>query len=659
MEKRIDELVEILQKANYEYYVLNNPTLTDQEFDKYLRELIELEEKYPDLKRADSPTLKVGGEVASKFKKVRHQKAMLSLPNVFNEEEINDFIKKIKNENLNPTYVCEQKFDGISVSLIYKDGILQTGVTRGDGEVGEDITHNVKTVKSLPLKLSQKIDIEVRGEIIMDKKTLEKINNERAKEGLPLLQNCRNAAAGSARQLDSKVAAKRNLDIFIYHLPNPEDYNIKTHYEALMFMSSLGFKVSKKSVIAKNQKEILNYINNLGKERSSLAYDIDGVVIKVNELDIQKRLGFTSKYPKWATAYKFPSEEVFTKLKDIIFTVGRTGQITPNAVLEPVIVMGSTISRATLHNEDYVKMLDLKIGDIVSVHKAGDVIPEVIRALPERRNGKEKNFVMIDKCPICGEDLIKKEGLTDYFCLNNNCPARNIESLIHFASRNAMNIDGLGDEIIEILYNLKYVQNITDFYNLYKHKDEIKKLEGFAEKKINNILNSIENSKENSLERLIFGLGINGVGEKTAKLLAKNYGDIDTFMALKEEDFLLIKDIGPVLAKNIVGFFEENKELIKKIKNLGINTKYLGVKIENNEFITGKRFVITGTIDGVSREEITDFIEKNNGSVSSSVSKKTDVVIVGDNPGSKYQKALELNIEIYDEEKIKKIMNLN
>ena len=387
MKQRVDELIQILQEANYNYYVLDNPKITDQEYDKYLRELINIEEKYPELKRADSPSVKVGGEVIDKFEKIHHALPMLSLPNVFNEDEIASFIEKIEEDGVKPTYVCEQKFDGLSVSLVYKNGKLVSGATRGDGIIGEDITHNVKTIKSVPLKLQKNIDIEVRGEIIMSKATLEKLNKQRKDDGLPLLQNCRNAAAGSARQLDSKVAAQRNLDNFIYHLPNPRDYGLNTHYDALNFMRDLGFKVSNKCILAKTKDEIISYIDNLGKERENLPYDIDGVVIKVNELDIQDKLGFTSKYPKWATAYKFPSEEVYTKLKDIIFTVGRTGQITPNAVLEPVIVMGSTIARATLHNEDYVKELDLKIGDIVAIHKAGDVIPEVLRALPERITG--------------------------------------------------------------------------------------------------------------------------------------------------------------------------------------------------------------------------------------------------------------------------------
>lgn len=656
MRERVDELIKILEEANYNYYVLDNPTITDQEYDKYLRELINIEERYPHLKRPNSPTVKVGGEVVEKFDKIRHALPMLSLPNVFNEEEINNFIDKIEETNLHPTYVCEQKFDGLSVSLVYKKGRLVSGATRGDGIIGEDITHNVKTIKSIPLNLQKEIDIEVRGEIIMSKATLEKLNKKRQDDGLPLFQNCRNAAAGSARQLDSKEAAKRNLDNFIYHLPNPKDYGLKTHYESLEFMRELGFKVSTNCILAKSKKEILKFIEGLAKKRPKLPYDIDGVVIKVNELDIQEELGYTAKYPKWATAYKFPSEEVYTKLKDIIFTVGRTGQITPNAVLEPVIVMGSTIARATLHNEDYVRNLDLKIGDIVAIHKAGDVIPEVIKPIVERRTGEETEFEMINHCPICESELCKKEGLTDYFCLNASCPARNIEGLIHFASRNAMNIDGLGDQIIEDLYNVGFIKNILDIYKLKDCAEDLAQLEGLGAKKIKRVLDSVEESKNNSLEKLLFGLGIPGVGAKNAKILARKYENIDALRYATYEELKEIRDIGDILAKSIVGYFSDNQELVEKIKQLGINTKYLGEPLSFNEYITGKKFVITGTIEGLTREEIKAFIEKNNGTVSESVSKKTDIVIVGANPGSKYQKALDLNIMIYDEEKIKKVM---
>ena len=657
MKERIEYLVKLLNKAGYEYYTLDNPSITDQEYDKYLRELELLEEKYPEYKMADSPTQRVGGKVISKFEKVVHEKPMLSLPDVFNIEEIENFYNKIKNAGISPHFVCEQKIDGLSVSLVYKNGVLVSAATRGDGTVGENITNNVKTIRNVPLSLPEKIDIEVRGEIFMHKDTLKSLNEERKKEGLPLLQNCRNSAAGSIRQLDSSVAAKRNLDVFIYHLPNPEDYNLKTHHEALEFMKKLGFKVNTEwNKLVSSLTEIEDYINNLGSKRESLSYDIDGVVIKVDELTAQKNLGYTAKYPRWAIAYKFPNDEVYTKLNDIIFTVGRTGQITPNAVLDPVIIMGSTISRATLHNEDNVISLGLKIGDIVAVHKAGDVIPEVIRALPERRTGKEKDFEMIKNCPICGSKLVKKGENIDYFCVNNDCPKRNIELLIHFASKNAMNIDGFGDRVVEDLYNMKYVLNIDDFYHLEKYKEDLKLLEGYGEKSVEKLLLSIENSKDNSLERLLFGLGISNVGSKTAKILAKKFQTMDALIAADEEVLTNIKDIGSIIAKSIVDYFSKNMDLINRLKKLNINMNYLGEKEVYNEDITDKKFVITGTIENIPRDEIKLFIENNGGTVTGSVSKNTDAVIVGTDPGSKYDKALKLNIKIINEEEIKRIM---
>ena len=446
---RVEELTKILNDANYNYYVMDNPTITDQEYDKYLRELINIEQEYPELADPASPTNRVGGEVIDKFNKIVHEKPMLSLANVFNEEEIRDFDAKIKKDGYNPEYVCEYKIDGLSVALIYENGKLVRGVTRGDGVTGEDITHNVKTIKAIPLTLPRNIDIEVRGEIFMNKSTLEKLNKEREKEGLPLLQNVRNAAAGSIRQLDSRITAKRELDNFIYYLPEPEKYGIKTHLEALEFMKSLGFKVNPANRLVKDIDGILNFIQEVTEKRGSLPYEIDGVVIKVNDIDMQEKLGYTAKYPKWATAYKFPATEVLTKLKDIIFTVGRTGRVTPNAVLEPVIVMGSTIRRATLHNEEYVKAKNLMIGDTVSIRKAGDVIPEVVEAKFERRTGAEKPFVMTHECPMCHSELIKIDNQADYYCKNPECPKRNIESIIHYVSRDALNIEGLGEEIVE------------------------------------------------------------------------------------------------------------------------------------------------------------------------------------------------------------------
>lgn len=660
LKERYDELVNIINKANYEYYVLDNPTITDQEFDKYLRELIDLEIAHPELVRPDSPTNKVGGTVIDEFKKIRHDIPMLSLSNVFNESEIIEFDERIKKEGENPNYVCELKIDGLSVSIKYEKGYFVSAATRGDGIVGEDITHNVKTIKSIPLKINKPIDIEVRGEIFMSKKTLEELNKLRQEQGLPLLQNCRNAAAGSIRQLDSKIAEQRKLDSFIYHLPNPQAFGIKTHMEALEFMKDLGFKINPNNKLVHNVNEILDFINEKSTIRESLPYDIDGVVIKVNELASQQRLGFTAKYPKWATAYKFPATEVLTKLTDIIFTVGRTGQITPNAVLEPVILQGSTIRRATLHNEQYVKEKDLKIGDIVSIRKAGDVIPEVVGPIKERRIGQEKEFKMIETCPICGSKLSLSKSGIDYFCINDDCPKRNIESLIHYVERKAMNIDGLGERIIEDFYNIKLISSIEDIYKLNEKEKELIELEGFGKKSVSNLLTSIENSKNNSLERLLFGIGISGIGEKNAKLLAKKYQNIDNLMNASIEELNNIRDIGPILAQNIYNFFknDDNIELINNLKNIGINMKYLSNDDEKeNPNILNKKFVITGTLSRYSRDEIKSIIENNGGITSESVSKKTDVVIVGENPGSKYDKAKELGIDIWDEEILNNMIN--
>ena len=657
LKKRVEELTKILNEANYNYYVLDNPTITDQEYDKYLRELINIETNHKELASPTSPTNRVGGEVIDKFNKIVHAKPMMSLSNVFNEDEIRDFDSKIKKEGFNPKYVCEYKMDGLSVSLIYEKGKLIRGVTRGDGITGEDITHNVKTIKSIPLELKKPLDIEVRGEIFMNKKTLEKINKKRLEEGQPLLQNVRNAAAGSIRQLDSKEAAKRELDNFIYYLPEPEKFGIKTHFEALKFMEELGFKVNSNNKLVNSVDGIFEYIKDATVKRKSLPYEIDGVVIKVNDFDMQDKLGNTAKYPKWATAYKFPAEEVLTKLKDIIFTVGRTGRITPNAVLEPVIVMGSTISRATLHNEDYVLNKHLMIGDIVSIKKAGDVIPEVVEAKFERRTGNEKTFVMIKECPMCHKPIEKKVGQVDYYCVNPSCPKRNIESIIHFVSRDAMNIEGLGDEIVEELYNLGFVKSIEDLYSLKDKKEKIMKFDGYGEKSVNKIIENIEKSKENSLERLLFGLGIKEIGTKTAKILASNFNDIDFLMQATKEELESIKDIGSITANSVVNYFQNNKELIEKLKEIGINMKYKGKVAGVNELVSGKKFVITGTISKMGRKEIKEKLESYNASISESVSKNTDIVIVGDNPGSKYQDALKLNKVIWNEEKLLEVLN--
>lgn len=656
IEKRYEELIKIINEADYNYHTLDKPTISDQEYDKYLRELFDLEYEHPEIARSDSPTQRAGGKILDGFEKVTHKIPMLSLSNVFNESEIINFDEKIKKEGINPKYVCELKIDGLSVSLQYEKGRLVKAATRGDGVVGEDITNNVKTIKTVPLTLNEEIDIEVRGEIYMSKEIFNKINENRKQEGKELLQNPRNAAAGSIRQLDSKVAASRKLECWIYHLPNPEDFGITTHKEALEFMKKLGFRVNPNNKLVNDVKELLEFIEFQTENRESLPYEIDGIVIKLNNLQEQKKLGFTAKYPKWATAYKFPAQKVLTKLIDIIFTVGRTGQITPNAVLEPVIVQGSTIKRATLHNEDYVMKKDLKIGDIVAIRKAADVIPEVVESIKERRTGEEKEFEMIKFCPMCNSPLMKKDGQVDYYCFNQNCDRKHIEGIIHFASRKAMNIDGLGDRIVEDFYNLGFIHRFADLYKLHEHKKDLIELEGFGEKSIDNLMDAIEKSKSQSLEKFIFALGIPNVGEKTAKVLAMHYETLDNLMNASEEELTNITDIGNIIAKSIKDYFalEFNINQISLLKELGINMNYTGPKVEINENFYNKTFVITGTLEKYTREEIEEKIGLLGGKTSSSVSKKTTALIMGENAGSKYDKAVKLGIPIWSEEDFEK-----
>ena len=648
VESRMAYLIDVLNKANVEYYVNDNPTLSDNEYDSLMDELIKLEEKYPQLKQSNSPTTKVGNEVIAAFNKVTHPTPMFSLADVFNEDEVRDFDAKVRREVSNPEYVCELKMDGLAVSLIYKDGKFVSAATRGNGVIGEDITHNVRTIKKLPLTLHKKVDLEVRGEIYMNKKVFNELNEKRKQENLNLFQNPRNAAAGSIRQLDSSITKERQLDIVLYHLPNT---TLKKHSETIELLKECGLPTNPNNKICKNIDEIMDYIHYWTEHRPELPYEIDGIVIKVNDLAMQKRLGYTVKYPKWAVAYKFPAETVITRLDDIVCTVGRTGQITPNAVLEPIKVAGSTIRRATLHNYQYISDKDLRIGDYVYLHKAGDVIPEVVGPVKERRVNELEPYVMIDKCPICGTKLEESASKIDLYCLNEHCPARKVNSLIHFISRGCMNIDGLGESIVEDFYNMGIIKDVTDIYKLKDKKEELIELEGFGSKSVSNLLISIENSKNNSLENLLNGLGINGIGAKTAKILAKKYETMDNLMNASSEELEQIKDIGSTLSSNISNYFDnpKNRMLIHELKDIGINMEYKGLKIIQDEAFTNKKFVLTGTISFLSRDELKKIIEDRGGEVSGSVSKKTDVVIAGENPGSKYDKAKSLNIPIWDE----------
>lgn len=650
IKQRMNEIIEQINIANYEYYTMDSPSITDQEYDRLMLELIDIENKYPEYKKSDSPTMRVGGKVLDEFEKVTHKIPMLSLGNVFNEDEIINFDAKIKKESVNPTYVCELKIDGLAVSLTYEKGILVRGATRGNGVIGEDITSNVKTIKSIPYKLKDNVDIEVRGEIYMSKASFNETNKKRESLGLDLFKNPRNAAAGSIRQLDSKIAKERKLDCIVYHLPNPGIYNINTHMDALNYMEYLGFNINKSNKYVNNINELLEFINYYTINRKKLDYEIDGIVLKLNDIKEQERLGFTSKYPKWAVAYKFPAEEITTKLTDIIFTVGRTGKVTPNAVLEPVLVQGSTVSRATLHNEKFVIDRDIRINDIVVIRKAGDVIPEVVKVKLDRRDNNSKKFIMITKCPICNSDLIKEDAI-DY-CKNIKCDAKKIETLIHFASREAMNIEGLGERIIEEFYNMGYINKISDIYTLKEHKNELMELIGFGEKSINNLLDSIETSKNNSLEKVLFGLGIRQVGSKMSKVLSKKYLNIDNIINASIEELENISDVGPIISNNIIKYFSEQKniDLINELKSYGLNFKYLGkIEIEKiNENIYNRTFVITGTLS-IPREELKLKLEELGAKLTDSVTNNTDVLIAGDSVGSKYDKAKELNIEIWDE----------
>lgn len=652
--KRIDELIKIINKASIEYYTNDNPSITDQEYDDYYSELLRLEEAYPNLKRDDSPTSRVGGTPLDKFEKVTHKSPMLSFDDIFNEDEIIAFDERIKKTIKNPIYTVEPKMDGLSGSLIYEKGLLTRVATRGDGVVGENITANGRTIKSIPLRLNKDIDIEVRGEIYMSKASFERANKEKEKNGEALFANPRNAAAGSVRQLDSRITASRGLDFMAYFIPNPKDYGIKTQEESLKYLRELGFVTNYKlNTVAHNAEEIIKDIKKLAEIRKDLPYEIDGVVLKVNSLEDEDKLGYTARVPRWGIAYKFPAEEVLTTLKEIKFTVGRTGRITPNAIFSPVHVAGSLISKATLHNEDYCIAKDIRVGDVISIRKAGDVIPEVVRVLPERRTGNEEKFKMLEECPICHTRIVRNDKEADYYCPNDMCPARKIENIIHFASRPAMNIDGMGEAILEDLYNEGFITDITDIYDIDRYEEELINLEGYGKKKIDNLKTATTKSKSNSLEKLLFGLGIRNVGAKTAKILARYYKNIDNLMNASIEELTDINDVGPIIAKSIREYFsnEDNIRIINKLKDIGVNMNYINnSNYEEKDEFMGKTFVLTGTLVNITRDKASEIIENLGGKVSSSVSKNTSAVIVGDNPGSKYDKAVSLNIPIWKEE---------
>ncbi|MCR5647801.1 MAG: NAD-dependent DNA ligase LigA [Acholeplasmatales bacterium] len=652
---RIEELKEILNQASIDYYVNDNPKMEDYEYDRLMAELIDLENKNPELKTPDSPTNRIGGEVLSKFEKVVHPNKMMSLADAFSYDELKDFDKRVKQVAPNATYLCELKIDGLSVSLRYENGVLRLGATRGNGSVGENITHNVKTIKSIPLKLSKPLTLEVRGEIFMPRESFIKLNLEREENEEELFANCRNAAAGSVRQLDSKVAASRNLDAFLYY---NMDQSVKTQEEALLKMKEMGFKVNQLYAHCNTMDDVIKYIEEMGEKRPNLPYDIDGIVIKVNEMDLHDIIGETVKYPKWAIAYKFPPEEVSTKLTDIVFQVGRTGVITPVAIFKPVFVQGSLISKATLHNEDYIKEKDIHINDIVIIHKAGDVIPEVVKPVIEERGDDLIEFKMIKKCPCCGSDLVRIAGEADYYCLNDYCEDKIINKIIHFASKPAYNIDSLGDKLCEQLFQAGFITDIASIFRLKDQYESLIVLPGLGKKSINNLLEAIENSKKNNLDQLIFGLGIRHVGAKASKIICKRFKNIDGILNAKLEELVDIPDIGDVIANSVYEYVHNEKSisLINQLRELGLNMEFESTEIKENYF-TNKKCVLTGTLASMGRSEAKKLIESFGGNLSESVSKKTDCLILGENPGSKYDKAKELGIYIMDEaeflEKIK------
>lgn len=658
VKERIDEIRNLLEKYNYEYYVLDNPSVTDAEYDRLMQELIMLENEHPEFQSPLSPSQRVGGIVQDKFKEVTHKRMMLSLANAFNDDDLRDFDKKVREiTGLDKvTYMAEMKIDGLGMSLVYH-GNLEYAATRGNGVTGEDVTANVITIKSIPSRIKIPDDFEIRGEVFMPKKSLERLNKEREQAGEPLFANARNAAAGSIRQLDSGIAASRGLDAFWYYFVNASDFGIRYHSEALKMADSLGFKTNPERRLCNGIDEVLKYIEEYTEKRPSLAYDIDGIVIKVDDMALYDKLGYTAKTPRWAIAYKFPPEEVITKLEGIIFTVGRTGKITPNAVLTPVRVAGSVVQRATLHNEDFIKEKDLKIGDYVVIRKAGDVIPEVVRPVKERRTGTEIPFEMINNCPVCGLPLIRKDAM--HFCCNPHCDARQIESIIHFSSREAMDIEGLGERVAEQFFNQGFFRNVKEIYTLVDHRDEIISLDGWQSKSVDNLINAIEKSKENSLERVLFGLGIKEVGVKMAKTLARKYMNIDNLIAASEEELLEIADVGPVVASSIVNFFadERNIETINALKEQHVNFNYLGSTVKAaDSYFSGKTVVLTGTLMKYGRKEATEILENLGAKVTGSVSKATDVVIAGVEAGSKLDKAQALGITVLNEEEFLELL---
>ena len=659
-QKRIEELRNLINYHNEKYYNQDSPEIEDFEYDNLMKELIELEDKNPELKTNDSPSNRVGGKPLDKFDQVVHKIPMLSLSNGYSWQDLKDFDSRVREAvDGEVEYVVEFKIDGLSVGLDYNNGVFESGATRGNGIVGEDITKNLMTIKNIPLKIKENGELTVRGEVYISKEDFEKINKIQEEQDQPLYANPRNLAAGSLRQLDSKLTAKRPLDIFIFNLEDINSKEFKTHSESLEYLKELGFSVSPNFKVFKTMDEIIEHIKYWTEHREDLSFGIDGMVIKVNNLAQREQMGYTAKSPRWAIAYKFPAERKETKLLDIIVEVGRTGTITPTAVLEPIRLAGTTVSRATLHNEDYIKEKDIKINDTVLVQKAGDIIPQVVEVVTDKRTGEEIEFNMPTACPVCGEPTVRLDGEAAVKCINISCPAQIRRGIIHFASREAMNIDGLGESIITLLLNEKLIENISDLY--YLQKEQISGLERMGDKSATNLINAINKSKENDLWRLINGLGIKLIGTKAAKVLASEFKDLDKLMKASEEELINLEEFGNTMADSVVEFFKEEKNLlvIEKLKAIGVNTKLIESDDEDIPKIFDKmKIVLTGTLPTLKRNDAKELIEKRGGKATSSVSKSTSFVLAGEEAGSKLTKANDLGIKVIDEAKFLQLIEL-
>ena len=656
--KRVEELVPLL-KYYTQMYFDDKQVVSDYEYDMLMKELKQIEAEYPELIREDSPTQKVGASIKKGFEKVTHEVPLQSLQDVFSFQEVKDFderVRKVAEENnIELKYVVETKIDGLSAALEYKNGVLVRGATRGNGTVGEDVTENLKTIKTIPKKLKEPIDITVRGEVFIGKEEFEKLNADRLMEEEGQFANARNAAAGSLRQLDSKITAKRPLDIYIFNVQKSDTIKFTSHYESLKYLEKLGFNVNPVKILCNNIDEAIKAIEKIGKDREKISFGIDGAVVKVDNLELREKLGTTYKTPKWAVAYKYPPEKKETKLKDIVCQVGRTGAITPMAILEPVVVAGSRISKTTLHNEDYIRERDIKIGDTVIIQKAGDVIPEVIGVNKKKRTGEEKDFEMPTVCPVCGAQAVREEGEAAWYCNGIECPAKLYRGIIHFASREAMDINGLGEAIIEELINRGLISNITDIYKLTF--EDIASLKKNGKKFAQNLIDAIEESKHRDLYRLVNALGIRHVGVKLAKTLCKTYNTMDKLMGATYEELYMKEEIGKIIAKSITDFFKEEQtlDLINKLKEYGVNME--AIKEEGaDERFAGLTFVLTGTLEKYSRDEAQEIIEKLGGITSGSVSKKTSYVLAGESAGSKLTKAQELGIKIITENEFEEMI---